>query len=93
MIENRAAEFRRPEAPVLSPEQRLLIGDRAREQLGIDGAARRLAKDGEDSTSEDAQGLASVVLRKPPEEPKKPEPVPADAEAAAAIANAVINPQ
>jgi hypothetical protein len=94
VIENRAAEFRRSEAPTLSPEQRILIGDASVERLGVDDAARRLAISGDDADSIDAQGVAFIVLRRPPEPPKKKEdPAAAQAEeAAAAIANSILNP-
>lgn len=93
VIERRAAQFGRAATPVLSPEQRILIGDRALQQAGIDGAARRLAISGEDAKSEEAQGLASVVLTAPPEPRKPEEKDPALGEAEAAIVNAVLNPK
>ena len=94
VMENRAAEFRRRTAPSLSPEQRILIGDEAREASGVEGAARRLAINGEDAESMDAQSVAAIVLRKPPEPAKdKEEPAKDQTEAAAALVNALLNPQ
>jgi hypothetical protein len=63
VIESRAAEFARPDPAALSPEQRLLAEQRTREggETTRD-ASRRLARSGEDTESDQAQAVASVVL-------------------------------
>jgi hypothetical protein len=94
VIETRAAEFTRRDPTPLSPEQRITVEQRAREQGGGFGeAARRLAANGDDSNSLEAQGVASVVLRAPPAEPRpvKPDPDPAASAAMTAIVNAIVN--
>jgi hypothetical protein len=78
----------------LSPEQRIIAEQQLRERTGkFGGAARRLAVNGSDAESMEAQGVASVVLRAPPAEPKrdKPEQDPAAAEQLNAIVNAIVN--
>lgn len=91
VIENRAAEFSRPDPTALSPEQRLLLEQELREgALDFQAAARRLANTGE-SDSLEAQGVASVVLT-PSAESNKPDKPEDDAAAdAAAIVGAVVN--
>jgi hypothetical protein len=94
VIETRAAEFTRRDPTPLSPEQRILVEQQAREHGGGFGeAARRLAANGEDSNSLEAQGVASVVLRAPPPEPRpvRPEADPATNEAMTALVNAIVN--
>jgi len=95
VIERRSAEFSRPEAPQLSPEQRLLVEQRARNAPVTRDAARRLADTGLDSESMEAQGVASLVLRdQAPAE--RPDERPSDAaakglsDATAAIVNAIV---
>ena len=94
VIETRAAEFTRRDPAPLSPEQRIIVEQQARERGGSFGdAARRLAANGDDARSLEAQGVASLVLRAPPAEPKpaKPDADPAPSEAMTAIVNAIVN--
>jgi hypothetical protein len=94
VIETRAAEFSRRDPTPLSPEQRIIAEQQLRERTGkFGGAGRRLAVNGSDAESMEAQGVASVVLRAPPAEPKrdKPEQDPAAAEQLNAIVNAIVN--
>jgi len=77
-IENRAAEFTRPDPTELTPEQRLLIAQRAQDVLaGADNAAKRIGRNDVDPDDAGAQGLASIVLPDPPSapsgRPSKPE--------------------
>ena len=94
VIETRAAEFTRRDPTPLSPEQRILVEQQAREHAGsFGGAARRLAANGDDSRTLEAQGVASLVLRAPQAEakPVKPASDPAASEAMTAIVNAIVN--
>lgn len=94
VIENRAAQFSRREAPVLSPEQKLLADQQTRESAAdFEQAARRLAKSGQTDNSLESLGVASVVLSSPGEPPKKEENPddPAQGEAAQALINAIVN--
>lgn len=94
VIENRAAQFSRREAPVLSPEQKLLADQQTRESAAdFEQAARRLAKSGQTDNSLESLGVASVVLASPGEPPKKAENPddPAQSEAAQALINAIVN--
>lgn len=94
VIENRAAQFSRREAPVLSPEQKLLADQRTRESAAdFEQAARRLAKSGETDNSLESLGIASVVLGSPAAPPKKREEPddPAKSEATQAIINAIVS--
>lgn len=95
VIETRAAEFSPRAAPPLSPEQRIIMDQQLRERTsGMASAVRRLANNGEDAQSPDAQGLASVVLREPVD-PKREQPTDPAAAAASgqilAIVNAIID--
>ena len=92
VIENRAAEFARREPQPLSPEQRIIAEQQLRDRAQtISGAAKRLAVTGEDADSIEAQGVASVVLRRPPEEPRdKPKDEPAASDQLQAIVNAIV---
>jgi hypothetical protein len=94
VIENRSAEFARKEPQPLSPEQRIIAEQQSRDQAQTVGsAAKRLAVTGEDADSIEAQGVASVVLRKPPEEPRdKPRTEPLAADQLQAIVNAIVGP-
>lgn len=66
VIETRSAEFARPDPTALSPEQRLLADQGRRETSSSPRlAVRRLAETGVASDSEEAQGVASLVLRPP----------------------------
>ena len=87
VIENRAAEFKRNEAPELSPEQKISLEQSGVDTTGIDAATRQLATTGNASGSMDAQGVAAIVLRPPAEDSRKKEPEldPNQSEAAAAI--------
>ena len=64
VIENRAAEFARPDRSALSPEQRLLLEQEVREGgLDAQSGARRLSQTGEADESLAAMGVAATVLR------------------------------
>lgn len=93
VIENRAAEFNRSEAPVLSPEQRLLRDQQLRESAtDFEQAARKLAKTGESDDSLESLGVAAVALRAQPAPTTDEEPEDsAQGEATAAIINALVN--
>lgn len=90
VIENRSAEFARPDPRTLSPEQRLLLEQEVRE-AGLDPVtgARRLAATGE-AESLAAMGVAAVVLRDD-EVPKKSKADEDPAKAAAEIVGAILN--
>jgi hypothetical protein len=93
VIETRAAEFVRPDPTTLSPEQRLLIQQRLREDpTSGANAARRLARDG-DADSLQGLGVASIVLNRPPapSEEKPTDPAKDAAAEAAALVTAIIN--
>lgn len=83
-IETRAAEFTRPDPTRLTPEQRLLIAQRAQEiTAGADAAVRRIGRNAIDPDDAAAQGLASIVLpaptqTAPPPEKSEPEDIPTD---------------
>jgi hypothetical protein len=92
VIENRSAEFARPDPNALSPEQRLLLEQEVREGvLNAENGARRLAVTGQADESLAAMGVAATVLRPSAEvqEPKQPEDDVA--KAAADIVGAIIN--
>ena len=66
VIESRAGEFPRVEAPALSPEQRLLVDQRLREApRGMIAAIDRIGRNTVDAASSDAQGIASITLAAP----------------------------
>jgi hypothetical protein len=93
-IETRAAEFAREQAPLLSPEQSIIAEQQARERAGNFGsAARRLAVSGVDAKSLEAQGVASVALSAPAEEPRPETAAPGSvpSEAVMSIINAIVN--
>ena len=90
IIENRAAAFVRPEAPELSPEQKIIIEQSEMAKKDLEAAARRLANTGDDMDSIEAQGVAFVVLKPVVREEEKPEDKPSEDEAAAI--NAILNP-
>lgn len=91
VIERRAAQYNSPEAPVLSPEQKLLIEQRAGDRgLGTRDATRRLAKTGDDADSLDAQAIASVVLTQPAPPPVARPEEPAEPDAAQALIDAIV---
>jgi hypothetical protein len=94
VIEKRAADFKGPQAPELSPEEKLLLEQDELERKGYEAAARRLATTGDDTESLESQGVAFVALRPPTQEDKErpEEQKPTDA-AAAAVLNAILNPQ
>lgn len=91
VIEKRAAEFAPRETSPLSPEQRILL-EHNRPANGFDSrdAARRLANNGTDSDSPELQGIASLVLRAPPEPDKGAMPDQDGLDATAAIVNVVL---
>ena len=93
VIENRAAEFARSDAPSLSPEQRIIVNQQLRERVGMSEAARRLAASGRDADSIEAQGVASVVLAAPPPGPVRDQPKddPAATAQMQALINALVN--
>jgi hypothetical protein len=59
VIENRAAEYRRPAPTELSPEQKLMIDQQLRAE---ESASQRLAQSGNPANNLDSMGIASVVL-------------------------------
>ncbi|GAA0728877.1 hypothetical protein [Sphingomonas japonica] len=76
VIENRSSEYRSATAPVLSPEQRLLIDQQQREVTGDPAAiVRRLGRSDVDADARDAQSVASLVL---PGNPTQSAPVDAE---------------
>jgi len=96
VIESRAAEFAREEPSPLSPEQRIMIAEQLRDRASTATAAAKLLAIGSlGASSAEAQEVASIVLKPPPEDPKPEKPKdeePSDAEAAAAaLVEAVIN--
>jgi hypothetical protein len=93
VIENRAAQYSRREAPELSPEQKLLARERTRENAATsEAAARRLANTGQSDQSLQSLGVASMVLTKPAEPPKRDQPAqPAPSDATQAIINAIVS--
>jgi hypothetical protein len=93
IIETRAAQFKGPQAPELSPEEKLLLEQDELERKSYEAAARRLAKAGDDTESPESQGVAFVALRPPAQddEERPEEQMPSDAEAA--VLNAILNPQ
>lgn len=64
VIETRADDYTRPHPTELTPEQRLLL-DQELEHAGegVADATRRLATSGEMDNSNDAMGIAAIVLR------------------------------
>lgn len=94
VIENRAAEFKSPEPPELSPEQRLAIEQRARNASATRDASRRLADVGLDPGSIEAQGVASFVFGDLNLSSRNPEPLAEGiqglSEGTAAIVNAIV---
>ena len=93
IIENRAAEYNRNEAPVLSPEQKISLEQAGIDRTGIDAATRQLATTGDAMGSIDAQGVAAIVLSAPAETRKpQPELDPDQAEAAAAVSGLINQP-
>lgn len=94
IVENRAAEFQRKQAPPLSPEQRILIGDEALERAGLANVVRRLASSGGDTSSLEAQGVASIALKSPEEKPRPKDPAVEQATGSAleSVVNAILNP-
>ncbi len=59
VIENRAAEYRRPPPTQLSPEQKLMIDQQLRAEQD---ASERLAQSGDSGNNLDSMGIASLVL-------------------------------
>ncbi len=63
VIETRADQFARPERPILSPEQRLLIDQRVREAPSLRGSRdRRFDPRATDPDRADDQAIAAMVL-------------------------------
>ena len=98
VIENRAAEFARPDPNALSPEQRLLLEQEVREgALDTQTAARRLATTGEAAESLVAMGVAASVIRSGEDSaaPQRPEedPTKVVADIVGAIINQPLTPQ
>jgi hypothetical protein len=75
VIESRAEEYARAQAPEPSPEQRLLL-DQQMNGAGeaITDATRRLAKSGEPDGSTAEMGIASIVLDQSAPAPAPPKP-------------------
>jgi hypothetical protein len=90
VVESRSSEFDRTPPP-LSPEQRLLLEQRAFGSNNQQGVARRLATG--EATQED-QAVASIATRRPPApaDGKEEENSPLSKEQAAAIVGAILNP-
>lgn len=93
VIENRSAEFTPPAPAPLSPEQRLLADQRARERSGtVASAARRLANGDVDPDSFEQQMVAAAATRgegtPPPAE--APAAEPALSQETIAIINAIV---
>jgi hypothetical protein len=59
VIENRAAEYRRPPPTRLSPEQKLMIDQQLRAE---EDATQRLVQSGDSGNNLESMGIASVVL-------------------------------
>jgi hypothetical protein len=77
VIESRADDYTRPHPTELTPEQRLLL-DQELEHAGegVADATRRLATTGETDNSDEAMGIAAIVLRQsgpPSKEPEEPD--------------------
>lgn len=91
VIENRSAEFARPDPGALSPEQRLLLEQEVREgALDARDGARRLAQTGEADESLAAMGVAAAALR-PKEEVDEKTKADEDVAKAAELVGAIIN--
>lgn len=91
VIENRAAEFVRPDANALSPEQRLLLEQEVRRgALDSQSGARRLSETGEADESLAAMGVAASVLRPKDEAVASKGKRDEDAAGAAEIVGAII---
>lgn len=91
VIEARSGEFERA-PPTLSPEQRLLLEQRALPADGYQGSAKRLANNPSADLSLEDQAVASVALsRTPPAVPRKEEEqkAPISPEQAAVIVGAI----
>ncbi len=91
VIESRSEEFSQPAPPITSPEQRLLLDQGAEHRSGTRSAARRLAETGSDAGSEEAQGIASMILRPPGPSADEKAVSPGTSATEAALVNAIIN--
>ncbi len=90
VIETRSAEFVRPDPTVLSPEQRLIVQQRLREDpTSRTEVTRRLAKEG-DADSLEGLGVASIVLNRPAPPPRDNPDDPAENPAIDAAAAAIL---
>jgi hypothetical protein len=89
VIETRSAEFARPGAATLSPEQRLLVEQRARDS-GNFGAVRRLATTGLAAGSVEEQGVASYAINTAPTPTKEAPKEDSISAESAAIINAIV---
>lgn len=76
VIENRSAEYARPSPTALSPEQRLLIYQRAREEAATGSGSAGHVRQALDPDDLEAQGVASLVL--PRDQTEKPADKPAE---------------
>jgi len=84
VIESRADEFHRPQPPMLTAEQRLLIYERTGEEApSLRMLVRQVGRNDVDADAPETQGLASVALA-PPAAPAKPDK-PSDPDAANAV--------
>ncbi len=79
VIETRSAEVSAPRAPVLSPEQRLLLDQERAETRSVRAAAQRVARNEIDPNALDTQALAAISLGAPvePTKPATPDPTSA----------------
>lgn len=97
-IETRSAEFARPDPAVLSPEQRILVEQRLREDRNVQRSPVRRMAQGAATNPDDlnSQEVASLLLGRPSagddaQDREQPGGADAQAEAAAAIVQAIIN--
>lgn len=91
VIENRSAEFARPDPATLSPEQRLLLEQEVREgALDPVTGARKLARTGQAEESLAAMGVASTIMQPQADTPEQRKP-DEDVSKAVEIIGAIIN--
>jgi hypothetical protein len=79
VIERRSADFARPVAPVLSPEQRLLVGQERSEPATVREAVRKVGRNVVDADATETQALAAVATPAPEASVTAPEAAPSSA--------------
>jgi hypothetical protein len=79
VIERRSADFARPVAPVLSPEQRLLVGQERLEPATVREAVRKVGRNVVDADATETQALAAVATPAPEASVTAPEAAPSSA--------------